>query len=711
MDIDESVVDLSVRSFPPELSELRALTASGLTITPAHPPLQGGRRVLRPRTDQRSYAESPDIVLLPAKPPPPKPGNMLFIPHERLVFGVPKKCDPTVDVNKFNLMWTGDQMSYTRDTQKKNDITITQPQNVDKMDTDEFSSDNETETTNQPGLPLKELSSAEIWERERRLRKLREELRAEETKLVLLKKLRQSQQQAPVSHSSSKNKEALPLSTKGLPPNVTVTAATVGGPAPPPAHCHRPSATPPASRSASLPGGATLTPGGYTHKHQVNDLPSPTVSITPSVTITPTTVPPSHINKQSSRREEEGQTPAQRQAAAKLALRKQLEKTLLQIPPPKPPPPEMNFIPNPSNTDFVYLVGLEHVVDFITIKDKSSAVGAPFNCAQCGTDFTPVWKWEKPPSRKGQSSNATFHNLTGKEGRVVCEQCVTSNVKKALKAEHTNRLKTAFVKALQQEQEIEQRLAQVSSPSPTPAVVEPTPQVTIKQATPSSRAPTASITATPVSAPESLIVSRHTSRSTPKPVQAHHQPPPRHSSRHENHDHRNSQHDVRTHSNSLHMTASPSDRESAVSLTSRGDSQLNNMTRERGKSGHSSSSSKSRDSVTTQQQQQILAQLAAGGFDHHSAAALQALQHQIIRGFTAGGVNPAALMQFSPLLAYPYQIAMAQAAGLSKSSTKGSGVSMSELQRAAELQRQYLLDMLPPGSLPSHTPRPPWNNN
>lgn len=46
---------------------------------------------------------------------------------------------------------------------------------------------------------------------------------------------------------------------------------------------------------------------------------------------------------------------------------------------------------------------------------------------------------------------------------VICEQCVTNNVKKALKAEHTNRLKTAFVKALQQEQEIEQRLAQVCS--------------------------------------------------------------------------------------------------------------------------------------------------------------------------------------------------------------------------------------------------------
>lgn len=36
-----------------------------------------------------------------------------------------------------------------------------------------------------------------------------------------------------------------------------------------------------------------------------------------------------------SSRIEDNQTAAQKQAAAKLALRKQLEKTLLQIPPPK----------------------------------------------------------------------------------------------------------------------------------------------------------------------------------------------------------------------------------------------------------------------------------------------------------------------------------------------------------------------------------------
>ncbi|KAJ8983373.1 hypothetical protein NQ317_010464 [Molorchus minor] len=189
--------------------------------------------------------------------------------------------------------------------------------------------------------------------------------------------------------------------------------------------------------------------------------------LSPSVTITP--APPQSMKE---RPREDSQTPAQRQAAAKLALRKQLEKTLLQIPPPKPPPPEMHFIPNPSNTEFIYLVGLEHVVDFLTKDSKTPLPPAPFVCSQCQSDFTPVWKWETNKKNKGNKS-------------VICEQCVTNNVKKALKAEHTNRLKTAFVKALQQEQEIEQRLAQngvFTSASPAPSPV--TPEAIPKSATP-----------------------------------------------------------------------------------------------------------------------------------------------------------------------------------------------------------------------------------
>lgn len=148
-------------------------------------------------------------------------------------------------------------------------------------------------------------------------------------------------------------------------------------------------------------------------------------------------------------------SPASRQAAAKLALRKQLEKTLLEIPPPKPPAPEFNFLPSAANNEFIYLVGLEEVVQNLldTIHRGKTGVALskttakqPFICTQCNTDFTCRWRQDKT---KG----------------VLCEQCMSSNQKKALKAEHTNRLKGAFVKALQQEQEIEQRIFQQTSSS------------------------------------------------------------------------------------------------------------------------------------------------------------------------------------------------------------------------------------------------------
>lgn len=71
----------------------------------------------------------------------------------------------------------------------------------------------------------------------------------------------------------------------------------------------------------------------------------------------------------------------------------------------------------------------------------------------------------------------------------------------------------------------------------------------------------------------------------------------------------------------------------------------------------------------------------------------------------------AAMMQFSPLL-YTYQLAMAQASALGKRSGKGGsnsggGAAMAaEMQRVAEAQRQYLLDMIPG----QHT-RNPWTKN
>lgn len=89
------------------------------------------RRVLRPRTEPKSYAEAPDIVLLPI-----------------------------------------------RMNGKQHNGNI----------------DSETDDEEMPLYhPIKELTSFEIREREKKLRRLRDELRSEETKLILLKKLKQSQ--------------------------------------------------------------------------------------------------------------------------------------------------------------------------------------------------------------------------------------------------------------------------------------------------------------------------------------------------------------------------------------------------------------------------------------------------------------------------------------------------------------------------------------
>lgn len=74
---------------------------------------------------------------------------------------------------------------------------------------------------------------------------------------------------------------------------------------------------------------------------------------------------------------------------------------------------------------------------------------------------------------------------------------------------------------------------------------------------------------------------------------------------------------------------------------------------------------------------------------HHAAAA--AIQQQLLRGLPPHQPLPAHMLPFSPALLYPYQLsALAQAA-----STKNPV--LAELQRqASELQRQYLLDMIPP---------------
>ncbi|XP_040509478.1 transcriptional repressor p66-alpha isoform X4 [Gallus gallus] len=345
-------------------------------------------------------------------------------------------------------------------------------------------SDNEPSSPRMNGLTkiaLKETNTEALMksspeERERMIKQLKEELRLEEAKLVLLKKLRQSQiqkettaqktsstripgtvippplvrggQQTSAKLGTQQNTQiVMPPLVRGAQQIHNIRQHSSTGPPP---LLLAPRASVP---SVQIQGQRIIQQGlirvaNVPNTSLIVNIPqaSPTsikgTTVTSAQANATTTSAASIVNS--------NESPASRQAAAKLALRKQLEKTLLEIPPPKPPAPEMNFLPSAANNEFIYLVGLEEVVqNLLETQGKVSipvSSREPYMCAQCKTDFTCRWREEK-------------------NGTIMCETCMTSNQKKALKAEHTNRLKAAFVKALQQEQEIEQRiLQQTASP-------------------------------------------------------------------------------------------------------------------------------------------------------------------------------------------------------------------------------------------------------
>ncbi|XP_034610936.1 transcriptional repressor p66-alpha isoform X7 [Trachemys scripta elegans] len=340
--------------------------------------------------------------------------------------------------------------------------------------------------TNTEALMALQKSSPE--ERERMIKQLKEELRLEEAKLVLLKKLRQSQiqketttqktsssripgtvippplvrggQQASSKLGSQQNTQiVMPPLVRGAQP-ISVSPQQIhnirqhSSTGPPPLLLAPRASVP----SVQIQGQRIIQQGLIRIANVPNTSLLVNIPQASPTSIKGTTVTSAQANAAATTTSvasivNSNESPASRQAAAKLALRKQLEKTLLEIPPPKPPAPEMNFLPSAANNEFIYLVGLEEVVqNLLETQGKVSVTASsqePYMCAQCKTDFTCRWREEK-------------------NGTIMCETCMTSNQKKALKAEHTNRLKAAFVKALQQEQEIEQRiLQQTASPVQT----------------------------------------------------------------------------------------------------------------------------------------------------------------------------------------------------------------------------------------------------
>ncbi|KAK6727461.1 hypothetical protein RB195_005260 [Necator americanus] len=141
------------------------------------------------------------------------------------------------------------------------------------------------------------------------------------------------------------------------------------------------------------------------------------------------------------------QTPQQRAATARQAFRMQADKQLMQqISAPKAPPIDLFFIPNGSQPDFCYLIGLDLVVQRV-LKDKNvyrTVSEVPYECEECGTDFTPSWK--------AIGTSATDMHL-------YCEQCVRTAQKRKIRTDHTNVLKKAYNKINSQEKEFEKQIA------------------------------------------------------------------------------------------------------------------------------------------------------------------------------------------------------------------------------------------------------------
>ncbi|XP_051246714.1 transcriptional repressor p66-beta [Dicentrarchus labrax] len=380
-------------------------------------------------------------------------------------------------------------------------------------------SDNEASSPRTTPRPEERLHQANLdmfkgktgEERQQMIKALREELRLEEARLVLLKKLRQSQmqkenvvQKVPVVQNASSSVQPPPIhSSPGLgklpvrpglhnpePQNLrtaqghTVIRSAANANLPPMLMSQRVIAPNPAQlqgqRLSSKPGmsrsSSSSMANAVSYQQASQQVAASQRSGSSAMYMNlahmqaaaaagaqgglggASAVSPSTMSGSASGGVSSMADQASSQAAAKLALRKQLEKTLLEIPPPKPPAPLLHFLPSAANSEFIYMVGLEEVVQSV-LDSQGKLRGTlarmePFFCAQCRTDFTPHWKQEK-------------------SGRILCEQCMTSNQKKALKAEHTNRLKNAFVKALQQEQEIEQRLQQQAALSPSSAPTGP----------------------------------------------------------------------------------------------------------------------------------------------------------------------------------------------------------------------------------------------
>lgn len=247
-----------------------------------------------------------------------------------------------------------------------------------------------------------------------KLHSIIQELQNEEAKLVLLKKLRTSQQLSPRPNKNGTS------TTNGRQSPAIRTPTPPAKPLPPP---------PPPPPVITLPAQPP---------------PMPTVARKPSSS--PLLASSTRISSSRALEEQKSQS--------KQALRKHLERDLLNIPLPKPSLHDIQFIPNGISLEFQPFLGLEDVVQCLSelqadrhrlpqrFTDRAQ-VDLPNVCDQCGTDFTIRW-WQHVSSK---SSTDVLN--------ILCDRCKKQVTRRMSKSEHSSLLKNVFISAMKQEKEID----------------------------------------------------------------------------------------------------------------------------------------------------------------------------------------------------------------------------------------------------------------
>ena len=262
-----------------------------------------------------------------------------------------------------------------------------------------------------------------------KLHSIIQELRNEEANLVLLKKLRASQQiLARQAAAATTTNGHHPTATRVLPSKAGTTATPTT------------TTLPNSTGRSSLPANAATA--AATRK--------PTVPANVSV---PTKVSTQPMKTSSSAASlSTGNSLEERKAQAKTALRLRLERDLLNIPAPKPLLQDILFVPNPNSLEFQPYIGLEDVVQCLyelqgdrhrlpqRFTDRAQ-IDEPFVCEHCGTDYTIRW-WK-------------HLNAANSQTNILCDRCKKHVTRRTLKSDHSALLKNVFVSAMEQEKEIE----------------------------------------------------------------------------------------------------------------------------------------------------------------------------------------------------------------------------------------------------------------